>query len=111
VGFRCTDHATRSIRKKLALTSPTRGGRSVSTVCSWTKATEFYILKVAACIKLWLEAKETLPIWTECRHVLRTGCEAEKGVNCKLRQGWKTKDRVMVYREMVVDKKEITSRS
>jgi hypothetical protein len=35
VGFRCADRATPSIRKKLALTSPTSGGRSR------TKATEF----------------------------------------------------------------------
>jgi hypothetical protein len=27
--IRCADHATPSIRKKLALTSPTGGGRSV----------------------------------------------------------------------------------
>jgi hypothetical protein len=27
--------------QKLALTSPTRGGRSVSVVCLWTKSTEF----------------------------------------------------------------------
>jgi hypothetical protein len=43
--------------------------------------------------------------------VFRTGCEAEKGVNCKLRQWWKIKGRVMVYREIVVDKKEIISTS
>jgi hypothetical protein len=32
VGIRCADHATPSIRKKLALTSPTCGGRSVGIV-------------------------------------------------------------------------------
>jgi hypothetical protein len=41
VGIRCADHATSSIRKKLALTSPTRDGRSVGIVRSRTQATEF----------------------------------------------------------------------
>jgi hypothetical protein len=31
-GIRCADHATPSIRKKLALTSSTSGGRSVGIV-------------------------------------------------------------------------------
>jgi hypothetical protein len=43
-GIRCADHATPSIRKKLALTPPTRGGRSVGIVCLRTKATEFVLL-------------------------------------------------------------------
>jgi hypothetical protein len=34
------DNVTPSIRKKLALTSPTSGGRSVDKVCSRTQATE-----------------------------------------------------------------------
>jgi hypothetical protein len=38
MGIRCADH---SIRKKLALTSPTGGGRSVGIVRSRSKATEF----------------------------------------------------------------------
>jgi hypothetical protein len=33
VGIRCADHATPSIRKELALTSPTSGGRSVVLAC------------------------------------------------------------------------------
>jgi Mg/Co/Ni transporter MgtE len=41
VGIRCADHATPSIRKNLALTSPTSGGRSVSIVRLLTKAKEF----------------------------------------------------------------------
>jgi hypothetical protein len=36
-GIRCADHATPPIRKKLALTSPTSGGRSVGIVRLWTK--------------------------------------------------------------------------
>jgi hypothetical protein len=34
----CADHATPSIRKKLALTSPTSGGRSVCIVRLRTKS-------------------------------------------------------------------------
>jgi hypothetical protein len=41
VGIRYADHATPSIRKKLALTSPTSGGRSVGIDRLRTKATEF----------------------------------------------------------------------
>jgi hypothetical protein len=36
-GIRCADHATRCIRKKLALTSPKSGGRSVGIVRLRTK--------------------------------------------------------------------------
>jgi hypothetical protein len=36
-GIRCADHVTPSIRKKLALTSPTSGGRSVGIVRLRTK--------------------------------------------------------------------------
>jgi hypothetical protein len=41
VGILCADHATLSTRKKLALTSPTSGGRSVRIVRLRTTATEF----------------------------------------------------------------------
>ena len=40
VGNRCADHATPLYPQKLALTSPTGGGRSVGIVRSRTKATE-----------------------------------------------------------------------
>jgi len=40
VGTRCADHVTPLYRQKLALTSPTGGGRSVGIVRSRTKATE-----------------------------------------------------------------------
>ena len=43
MGTRCADHATPLYPQKLALTSPTDGGRSVGIVCSRTEATEFYI--------------------------------------------------------------------
>jgi hypothetical protein len=47
VGIRCAGHATPSIRqKKLALTSPKCGGRSVGIVRSRIKATEFSYLPI-----------------------------------------------------------------
>jgi len=42
VGTRYADHVTPLYPQKLALTSPTGGGRSVGIVRSRTKATEFY---------------------------------------------------------------------
>ena len=44
VGTRCADHVTPLYPQKLALTSPTGGGRSVGIVCSRTKATEFSLV-------------------------------------------------------------------
>jgi len=41
VGTRCANHVTSLCPQKLALTSPTGGGRSVGMVRSRTKATEF----------------------------------------------------------------------
>jgi len=41
VGTRCADHVTPLYPQKLALTSPTGGGRSVGIVRVRTKATEF----------------------------------------------------------------------
>ena len=44
VGTRCADHVTPIYPQKLALTSPTGGGRSVGIVRVRTKATEFSFL-------------------------------------------------------------------
>jgi len=44
VGTRCADHVTALYLQKLALTSPTGGGRSVGIVRVRTKATAFYAL-------------------------------------------------------------------
>jgi hypothetical protein len=44
VGIRCADHATPLYLQKLALTSPTGGGRSVGIVRSRTKAMEFSLV-------------------------------------------------------------------
>ena len=46
VGTRCADHVTPLYPQKLALTSPTGGGRSVGIVRSRTKATEMYVLMI-----------------------------------------------------------------
>jgi hypothetical protein len=42
VGVRHADHVAPSIRKTLALTSPTSGGRPVGIVRSQAQATEFF---------------------------------------------------------------------
>ena len=42
--MRCADHVTPLYPQKLALTSPTGGGRSVGIVRSRTKATEFSLV-------------------------------------------------------------------
>jgi len=44
VGIRCADHVTPFYPQKLALTSPTGGGRPVGIVRSRTKATEFLFM-------------------------------------------------------------------
>jgi hypothetical protein len=44
IGIRLADHATPLYLQKLALTSPTSGGRSVGRVCSRTKATELLLV-------------------------------------------------------------------
>jgi len=44
VGTRCANHVTPLYPQKLALTSPTGGGRSVGMVRSRTKAREFLVL-------------------------------------------------------------------
>ena len=46
VGIRCANHVTPLYPQKLALTSPTGGGRSVGMVRSRTKATEFSLVLV-----------------------------------------------------------------
>jgi hypothetical protein len=51
VGIRCAGHATPSIYKKFALTSPTSGSRLVGIVRSRTKATEFSFLDGSASLQ------------------------------------------------------------
>ena len=47
MGTRCADHVTPRYPQKLALTSPTGGGRSVGIVRVRTKATEFSFFRYA----------------------------------------------------------------
>ena len=51
VGTRCADHVTPLYPQKLALTSPTGGGRSVDIVRVRTKATEFSLVYLVGFIK------------------------------------------------------------
>jgi len=53
VGTRCADHVTPLYPQKLALTSPTGGGRSVGIVRVRTKATEFSLVLQKLTWKLW----------------------------------------------------------
>ena len=46
MGIRCANHVTPLYPQKLALTSPTGGGRSVGMVRSRTKATEFIYIYI-----------------------------------------------------------------
>ena len=60
VGNRCADHVTPLYPQKLALTSPTGGGRSVGIVRSRTKATDFSLVfsivtNFFAYLQIWLE--------------------------------------------------------
>jgi hypothetical protein len=55
VGIRCADHAT-PYPQKLALTSPTCGGRSVGIVRSRTKAAEFSFER----FEMWRETVDTV---------------------------------------------------
>jgi hypothetical protein len=49
VGIRCADHATSFYPQKLALISPTSGGRSVDIVSFRTKATGFSLAYEGKC--------------------------------------------------------------
>jgi hypothetical protein len=53
--IRCADHATPSLRKKLALNSPTSGGHSVNVLRSRTKATEFSLVYSSVSMGTWLD--------------------------------------------------------
>ena len=66
VGTRCADHVTPLYPQKLALTSPTGGGRSVGIVRSRTKATEFSL------VYMYVESGYNV-VWVSMRIVLRGG--------------------------------------
>jgi len=52
VGTRCSDHVIPFYPQKLALTSPTGGGRSVGIVRVRAKATEFSLYEIVTVIVL-----------------------------------------------------------
>ena len=59
MGIRCADHVTPLYPRKLALTSPTGGGRSVGIVLSRTKTTEFSFSLVLGSASLYFDADKT----------------------------------------------------
>jgi len=66
VGPRCANHVTPLYSQKLALTSPTGGGRSVGMVRSRTKATEFSLV-FSFRYKSRSEVFESVCVWfTDC---------------------------------------------
>ena len=56
MGTRCADHVTPLYPQKLALTSPTGGGRSVGIVRVRTKATEFSLVVLLTGINYYIIA-------------------------------------------------------
>ena len=56
--IRCADHVTPLYPQKLALTSPTGGGRSVGIVRSRTRATEFSFLVPLTLSAAWLPSQD-----------------------------------------------------
>ena len=56
MGNRCADHVTPLYPEKLALTSPTGGGRSVGIVRVRTKATEFSASDMEPVFVVFMEA-------------------------------------------------------
>jgi hypothetical protein len=82
VGIHCADHATPSTRKRLALTSPTKGGRLVNIVHLRTMATEFSFLAAQYTVKQACGLKEEIQIKSCEGHlsVVKTwrGCTAHR---------------------------------
>ena len=68
-GIRCADHVTPLHPQKLALTSPTGGGRSVGIVRSRTKAMEFSLLydMIYIC-QLQLGSHQVAVVWYTFTH-------------------------------------------
>ena len=76
MGIRCADHVTPLYPQKLALTSPTGGGRSVVIVRSRTKATEIFYCS---------DVKDA------CRNACRSSFEVSVSVVCLiLIKNWNT---------------------
>jgi hypothetical protein len=69
VGIRHADHVAPSIRKKLAITSLTSGGRSVGIVRSRTQTMEFSFFLVAIYKIIKKEFTQLLVIMHNCKHI------------------------------------------
>ena len=89
VGTRCADHVTPLYPQKLALTSPTGGGRSVGIVRVRTKATEFFFYKGQGCSNnlSWPPGLYTLvfipKLYLKCSYV-GTSCRPGSFVRCSV---------------------------
>ena len=68
MGTRCANHVTPLYPQKLALISPTGGGRSVGVVRSRTKATEFSLVLYAD-VDLTEAINLTLIRWTKLQYL------------------------------------------
>jgi hypothetical protein len=55
VGIRHSGHVARSMRKTLALTSPTSGSRSIGIACSQTQVMDFVYLEARTEVVLWAD--------------------------------------------------------
>ena len=71
MGTRCADHVTPLYPQKLALTSPTGGGRSVGIVRVRTKATEFSFI-VTTEIGVGISTRQLQDLLTNALSTLRT---------------------------------------
>jgi len=68
VGTRCADHVTPLYPRKMALTSPTGGGRSVGIVRVRTKATEFSFSGVLLDPGAWITGRGRANLCLELNH-------------------------------------------
>ena len=84
MGIRCADHVTPLYPQKLALNSPTGGGRSVGIDRSRIKATEFFFRCVL--YELALLPKAVFVIMTLCSHEVRA--EKDKKFNHRSCNRW-----------------------
>ena len=75
VGTRCADHVTPLYPQKLALTSPTGGGRSVGIVRVRTNATEFRVFIYSPFFPSKCSFFHNSNVFGSCIiHILYTGC-------------------------------------
>jgi len=90
VGTRCADHVTPLYPQKLALTSPTGGGRSVGKVRVRTKATEFefFILYYITIFSSWLGLRRTPSQLLSLQHIPTQHDMLPQHPDCKNKLNW-----------------------